>query len=164
MATQTVTESRIRRKLHPDLVPRAKQLAALGLPLAVIAQALGVHRDTLRRWRSEAEPGSTEHALSAAIQEGQTEGEMALVNVILKAAQDGDTRSAQWLLTHAPAWRDNWSDAAAERRLQLALLTVVVEAIAASRLPADLEQSVLLNLQARGLGTEPIAALVEAAG
>jgi len=109
-----------RRKLAPDAPARAQELAALGLPLASIAAALGVPRATLHRWCTEAGPEGLERDLSDAIRGGRQQGEAALVRALHKAATAGDARTAQWLLTHSPDWREGWSDAAAERRAVVA--------------------------------------------
>lgn len=147
-----------RRKLTPELIPRARELAALGLPLVAIAEACGVHRATIHRWRTEAGPEGLERDLCNAIHEGHRQGEEALVQSLFAAADRGDTRAAQWLLTHARAWRNNWSDAAALRRELNALLKEVVEAIrACDALTPDQRHRLFLTMQARGIGEEPDA-------
>ena len=137
-----------RRKLPPDAPERARKLAALGLPLASIAAALGVHRCTLTEWRQ------TEPDLADAIQEGRQQGEAALVERLHKLAKGGDARSAQWLLTHSPDWRESWSDAAAERRAVQRTLTSVVVAIDAAGLTDDQRNRLLLTMQAQGIGVQ----------
>lgn len=131
-----------RRKLHPETIPRAQELAAMGLPLASIAAALGVHRSTLAEWRA------TEPALADAIHRGHHEGEAALV----RRLHAGDERSAQWLLTHSPQWRNSWSDAAALRRELQRHAGKFMAALQASNLPPELERQILLNCAAQGLG------------
>lgn len=141
-----------RRKLTADLIPRARELAELGLPLALIADALGVHRGTLHRWRKEAGPEGLERDLSDAIQEGQRAGMLRLLGQIREAGA-ADWRAAAWALTHDPVAREHFSDAAAERRTERKTMGAVVDALAAAALtPAD-ERRVLLQFQARGLGT-----------
>lgn len=141
-----------RRKLSPALIPRARKLAALGLPLAAVAEGCGISRQTLHRWRTEAAADGLERDLSDAIEEGHVAGELALLRRLHRAAADGDTKAAQWLLTHAPRWRETWSDAAAERRTERRTMALVLQALAAADLPAETETRVLLQLQAHGLG------------
>ena len=141
-----------RRKLTADLIPRARKLAALGLPLAAVAEGCGISRQTLHRWRTEAAAEGLERDLSDAIEEGHRDGELALLRRLHRAAADGDTKAAQWLLTHAPRWRETWSDAAAERRTERRTMATVLQALAAADLPAETETRVLLQLQAHGLG------------
>lgn len=144
-----------RRKLSPEAPARARELAALGLPLGAIAEALGIHRSTLHRWRTEAAAEGLERDLSDAIHDGHQQGETALVQRLHRAAAEGDTRAAQWLLTHAPAWRDRWSDAAATRRAVADTLREVVGVLMGSDLPPEQIERLLLALQARGLGAQP---------
>lgn len=144
-----------RRKLSSDAPARARELAAMGMPLGAIAEALGIHRSTLHRWRTEAAAEGLERDLSDAIHDGHQEGEAALLERLHRAAADGDTRAAQWLLTHAPAWRDRWSDAAATRRAVADTLREVVAVLMASDLPAEQIDRLLLLMQARGLSTHP---------
>lgn len=141
------------RKLTPEAPAIARELAASGLPVASIAAALGVHRATLHRWCTE--PEGLGRDLGDAIQQGRQAGELALVQRLRRAAGDGDTRAATWLLTHAPGWRETWSDAAAERRTERRTMALAVEAIAGVGLPPDQERAVLLALQAKGLGAPP---------
>lgn len=71
-------------------------------------------------------------------------------------AADGSTQAATWLLTHHPATRDHFSDAAAERRTERKTVATVVDAIAAAGLAPDDERRVLLQINARGLGTPAV--------
>jgi hypothetical protein len=141
-----------RRKLSPALIPRARKLAAMGLPLAAIAEGCGISRQTLHRWRTEAAVEGLERDLCDAIQEGHVAGELALLRRLHRAAADGDTKAAIWLLTHSPQWRETWSDAAAERRTERRTMALVLQALAAADLPAETETALLLQLQAHGLG------------
>lgn len=76
---------------------------------------------------------------------------VAEINLTLKL-NAGEPKDAAWLLTHSPFFRDEWSDAAAERRTERRTVATVLEAVAAAGLPADLERTLLLQMQARGLG------------
>ena len=147
-----------RRKLRGDLPGLAHDLAALGMPLATIAKAAGVHRSTLHRWRTDAAAEGPERALSDAIKDGYRDGEMRLIQQLHDAAAKGDTSACKWLLTHAPQWRDNWSDSAAERRALQAQLSIVVRVIAEANLAADQRDRLLLQLAAAGLSpaAEPL--------
>lgn len=139
-----------RRKLTADLIPRARELAALGLPLALIADALGVHRGTLHRWRTEAGPEGLERDLCDAIEEGQREGVLRLLGQLREAAAS-DWRAAAWLLTHSPATREHFSDAGYERRAIRQALATVIKAITAAGLTPDDQMRLLLQLEAHGL-------------
>lgn len=143
-----------RRKLTADLIPRARELAALGLPLALIADALGVHRGTLHRWRTEAGTEGLERDLCDAIEEGQREGVLRLLGQLREAAAC-DWRAAAWLLTHSPATREHFSDAGYERRAVRQTVAVVIQAITTSGLSLNDQERLLTHLQAQGLETGP---------
>ncbi len=144
------------RKLSPDAPARARELAALGLPLASIAAALGVHRATLHRWRTEAGSEGLERDLCDAIERGRLEGEAALVRQLHKAAADGDARTAQWLLCHAPDWRQAWSDAAAERRaVEASQARTVAVLEAAPELTPETRRMIFMRLAAAGEHPDP---------
>lgn len=142
-----------RRKLSPALIRRVRELAALGLPLAAIAEGCGVARQTLHRWRTDAAADGLERDLCDAIREGHLKAELALLKRLHRAAADGNTKAAIWLLTHSPQWRETWSDAAAERRTERKTMATVLQAIAATDLPRETETTLLLQLQAHGLGS-----------
>ena len=144
-----------RRKLTAETVNRAGELTALGLPMLSIAQALGVNRCTLREWIAaglEPDASELEAALAAAIQRGRAEGEERLIRSLHQMAVDGDSRSATWLLTHSPRWRDHWSDAANARREVEKVVTRLVQALSEepTLLPAQRER-ILLRLRAKCL-------------
>lgn len=145
-----------RRKLKTDAPARARELAALGLPLASIAAGIGVHRATLHRWRREAGPEGPERAVCDAIQDGYRQGEQALVEKLHKVAADGDTRSATWLLTHSPSWRESWSDAAAVRSAVQLSQKRMAEVIAVCPvLSNEQRQYLYLAMAAAGEGNHP---------
>ena len=138
-------------KLNQELIKKAGRLAALGWSQKAIAEACGVDESTFRMWIANAEstsPTKHESALLAAIQEAATAGEQALVAKIA----DGDTRDAQWLLTHSARWRDRWSDAAATRREVNNVLTNVVQIIQQCELTPEQQEQIFLRMQAAGLG------------
>jgi hypothetical protein len=68
--------------------------------------------------------------------------------------QSGDGRDAAWLLSHSPFFREQWSDAAAERRAVQRTLTGVVAAIDAAGLSDDQRTRLLLTMQAQGIGVQ----------
>jgi transcriptional regulator with XRE-family HTH domain len=138
-------------KLNANLIEKAARLAALGWSQRNIAEACGVDDSTFRMWISNADTAEAtelESALLAAIQEAAVAGEEALAAKIA----NGDTRDAQWLLTHSARWRDRWSDAAATRREVLNTLTTVVQVIQQSDLTPEQQDQLLLRMQAAGLG------------
>lgn len=138
-------------KLNQDLIKKAGRLAALGWSQKAIAEACGVSETAFCIWLNNAtgdKPTDLELKLLKAIQEAATAGEQALVAKIA----DGDTRDAQWLLTHSARWRDRWSDAAATRREVNNVLTNVVQIIQQSELTQEQRDHLLLQMHAAGLG------------
>ena len=79
---------------------------------------------------------------------------LAEIRAIQRVTESQDPRDAQWWLTHHPTTRDDWSDAAAERRTERRTMATVLEAVAAAGLTPEQEQALLLQMQARGLGAE----------
>lgn len=139
-------------KLNANLIEKAARLAALGWSQRNIAEACGVSEWQFSEWMNSAvgpEPTTLETQLSQAIQEAAASGEEALAAKIA----NGDTRDAQWLLTHSARWRDRWSDAAATRREVINTLTTVVQVIQQSDLTPEQQDQLLLRMQAAGLGS-----------
>jgi len=68
-------------------------------------------------------------------------------------SSNGSTTAATWFLTHHPFFRDDFSDAAAERRTERKTVAAVVDAIAAAGLTPEDERRVMLQINARGLET-----------
>lgn len=137
--------------LDKALIKKAARLAALGWSQRAIAQACNVAEETFCRWlkAGRLESGTDlERQLCQSIQEALTAGEENLVAKI----RDGDTRDAQWLLTHSARWRDRWSDAAATRREVNNVLTNVVQIIQQSELTQEQRDHLLLQMHAAGLG------------
>ena len=150
-------------KLTTELVKRAHEHAADGLPVDLIADKLGVGRRTAHTWIQNADSkgeDSLEYQFRQAIFLSDAAHCSNLLSGLNKSAADGNAWSATWLLTHHPRLRDHFSDAAAERKTERRTLGTVLEAVAAAGLPADLERNLLLQMQARGLG----APVVEADG
>jgi hypothetical protein len=145
-------------KLTPELVEAAKQHAADGLPVGMIASLLGVHRATCSTWikkADEEEEGSLHHQFREAIFFADAEYCRNLLTGIKKQADGGNPWAATWLLTHHPRLRDHFSDAAADRRVERKTVATVMDALASAGLTPDDERRVLLQIQARGLGTPP---------
>jgi DNA-binding Lrp family transcriptional regulator len=143
--------------LTPQAVETASALAAEGLPLDFIADAIGVHRKTCLRWVREAEEDGADDlkikfrsAVFAAHRNTATD----LLTSIRKSATDGNVWAATWMLTHHPAFRDHFSDAAAERRAVQRTLTSVVVAIDAAGLTDEQRTRLLLTMQAQGIGVQ----------
>jgi hypothetical protein len=97
------------------MVPLAAEIAAKCPTFVAIARGIGVHEETIRNWmrKGEQEESDSLHAqffaaISAALLEGEKYLSLKLFN--------GDSKDAAWILTHSPFFRDEWSDAAAERR------------------------------------------------
>jgi hypothetical protein len=153
-------------KLTAELVEKARQEAAHGLPLPMIADRLGIGRTTAKNWVRNADEkgeGSLEYQFRAAIFIADAEECKNLVSCLRDAAlpppppegqqgKDPNVWAATWLLTHHPRLRDHFSDAAAERRTERKTVATVMDALAAAGLAADDERRVLLQIQARGLG------------
>ena len=138
-------------KLNQDLIKKAGRLAALGWSQKAMAEACGVSEYSFCEWLNNARgdsPTKLEAQLSQAIQDAATAGEESLAAKI----RDGDTRDAQWLLTHSARWRDRWSDAAATRREVNNVLTSVVQIIQQSELTQEQREHLLLQMHAAGLG------------
>jgi transposase len=154
-------------KLTAELVSKAKQEAAHGLPLALIADRLGIGRRTAQTWIRDAEnkgEDSLEYQFRRAIFIADAEECKNLVTCLRDAAlppkpAKGEEKkspnlwAATWLLTHHPRLRDHFSDAAAERRTERKTIATVVDAIAAAGLTPEDESRVLLQINARGLVT-----------
>jgi hypothetical protein len=141
-------------KLNQELIQRAARLTALGWSCNAVADACGVSYSAFRQWLDNAQgddPTELELALLAAIQEAGSAGEERLAAKIA----DGDTRDAQWLLTHSALWRDRWSDAAATRREVYKALTGVVQVIQQSDLTPEQQDRLIMRMQAAGIGAQP---------
>lgn len=148
----TVARPGRNRKLTPELIEKVRGLVPSGAPDKTIAAACGIDDTTWRKWVKRARDGvgdELEIAFFAAIQEGRAEGELTH----LKKIHGGDSKDSQWLLTHSPHWRNNWSDnAAAQRACNRQLDTVVAAIEATQSLSTEQKHDLLLQLQARGLG------------
>jgi hypothetical protein len=139
--------------LTEDLIPRAAEVAAICPSHRAIGRAIGVHHCTVRDWIQKGEdPNSPElfQRFSAAIHEALLMAEIRLADKVAT----GEPKDAAWMLTHSPFFRDEWSDAAAERRAIQRTLAGVVAAIDAAGLADEQRTRLLLTIQAQGLGVQ----------
>lgn len=139
-------------KLNDEVINKVRFLAEFGAPLEHIASAVGVSYPSFRMWIANAKgdnPTREEIALLAAVNEGRAAGGLRLVSKIAESADKGETKDAQWLLTHAPAYRRHYSDNAAVTRARAEGIEAAVAAIAEAGLTPDQERMVLLRIQAK---------------
>ena len=146
-------------KLTPELLEQAQELASEGLPFGIICSQLGVNHSTAWRWIQDSrEDGDESTSLKVRFRKIIDDSAAALAKAQLRnlrtQASDGNTQAATWLLTHHPATREHFSDAAADRRAEKRTMAGVMEAVIAADLPPEQERILLLQLQARGLGIE----------
>jgi len=146
-------------KLTPEVVAKARELAAAGFTLGKIALGLGVDESTVTYWMKqgrEVPDDDLKAEFFRSIHEGWlVTGKDYLQNLKNHAANQGGTAAATWFLTHHPFFRDDFSDAAADRRVERKTVATVMDALASAGLTPDDERRVLLQIQARGLGTPP---------
>jgi hypothetical protein len=81
-------------KLTPALKARVLELAKEGHFLQTICAACRISRQSLHTYRK------TDTAFSDDLDAAMASGEMALGNVVMKKAVQGDTENARWLLVH----------------------------------------------------------------
>ena len=144
-------------KLTPEKLEKAIELANLGLPLELVARGVGVHKSTFFRWINKADkfgPDSLECRLRDSINSAAVNIAKIHLHNLRQQAENGSTAAATWMLTHHPAVRDQFSDAAAERKVERRTIATVIEAITAAGLPQEDEQRLLLHMQARGLAAQ----------
>ena len=139
-------------KLNDAVIKKVRFLCEYGAPLEHIAPAVGVTYESIRQWLANAkgpDPTDLEIALSVAINEGRAAGGLRLASKIAESADAGDTRDAQWLLTHSPAFRRHYSDNAAVTRAFSDGVQACVAAVQAVGLTPEQERAVLLQISAR---------------
>jgi len=147
-----VKPARRHYKLNDAVIKKVRFLCEYGAPLEHIAPAVGVTYESIRQWLANAkgpDPTDLEIALSVAINEGRAAGGLRLASKIAESADAGDTRDAQWLLTHSPAFRRHYSDNAAVTRAFSDGVQACVAAVQASGLTPEQERAVLLQISAR---------------
>ena len=139
-------------KLNDDVIRKVRFLAEYGAPLEHIAPAAGVTYESIRQWLLNAKgpnPTPQEIALSAAIEAGRAKGGMRLIGKIAEQADNNDLKASTWMLTHAPAFRDHYSDSAAMNRAKQEGVEMAMQAIADAKLPPDVERDVMLRITAK---------------
>ena len=141
--------------LTDDVLAKVRQMADLGLPHALMASRLGVPSTTWERWIKQGktdDPDTQYGKLWGIINGGASKLAESYLNSLTGQAELGNVNAITWLLTHHPILRDQFSDAAAERRTERRVIGDVILAITAAGLPPEQERTILLQLQARGLG------------
>lgn len=139
-------------KLNADVIKKVRFLCTYGAPLEHIASAVGVSYAAFRMWVDNAKTDKAtdlELALLAAVNDGRAEGGLRLVSKIAESADNGDTKDAQWLLTHAPAYRKHYSDNAAVTKAYREGVDSVIQAMALAGITPEQEKAVLLHVQAK---------------
>ena len=139
-------------KLNAEVIEKVRCLAEYGAALEHIAPAVGVSYGSLKAWIGNAkgnDPTNEELALLDALNEGRAKGAHKFINIITSCAQDGDSKSAQWMLTHSPAYRRQYSDNAAATRARTEGIEAAVSAIAEAGLNPEQERTILLRIQAK---------------
>lgn len=136
------------------MVEAAGRLAAVGLTVTKIAASIGVHQATVFNWIREgkdAPKSDLKARFCEAIHKGWIQTGKNYLQNLKEQSNNGSTTAATWFLTHHPFFRDDFSDAAADRRVEKRTVAQVIDAIAASGLPPEQLRTVLLNIQSRGL-------------
>lgn len=140
-------------KLNEDVIKKVRFLCEYGAPLEHIAPAVGISYDSLNNWlknaRQNNDPTDLELQLLEAVQEGRAAGGLRLVSKIAESADKGETKDAQWLLTHAPAYRKHYSDNAAVTKAFSDGVMAAVQGLQAAGLTPEQERAVLLHISAR---------------
>jgi hypothetical protein len=147
-----VKPARQYRKLDAQLIKKVRFLSEYGAPIEHIASAVGVSHQCMWGWLKAAkgpDPSQLELDLLEAINEGRAAGGLRLASKIAESADAGDTRDAQWLLTHSPAFRRHYSDNAAVTRAFSDGVQACVAAVQAAGLTPEQERAVLLQISAR---------------
>lgn len=138
-------------KLNDDVIKKVRVLAEYGAPLEHIAPAAGISYGTI--WQSlknakGPDPTPEELKLSEAIEAGRAAGGMRLIGKVAEQADNGDLKAATWMLTHSPAFRDHYSDAAALNRARQEGIEMAMQALSNANMPPDQERDLLLRIAA----------------
>jgi len=139
-------------KLNAEVIEKVRVLAEYGAALEHIAPAVGVSYGALKAWVGNAkgtDPTNEEIALLDALNEGRAKGAHRFINLITQSAENGDPKSAQWMLTHSPAYRRQYSDNAAVTRARCEGVEAAVNAISEANLTPEQERDILLRIQAK---------------
>lgn len=102
-------------RLTDDLIAQIARKVRAGNCKTVAAKALRIHDFTFTRWlgRGKKAPlGSIYRKLFDAVGEAEAEWEAEMVEIIRADAQDdGNVKSAQWLLMRHPSAKQRWASA-----------------------------------------------------
>lgn len=142
--------------LTAAMVKGAGTMAETGATVTMIAASLGISRKTAHCWIKEGKdlPDDDLRAqFRNTIHEGWIKTGKNYLTNLKEQSSNGSTTAATWFLTHHPFFRDDFSDAAAERRTERKTVAAVVDAIAAAGLTPEDERRVMLQINARGLET-----------
>jgi hypothetical protein len=123
--------------------------------MGMICQQLGVNHATAWRWMKAAdEDEDEESSLKVQFRNAINDSGVALAKSLIEnlryQAGNGDTKANIFLLTHHPATRDHFSEAAATRKVEKRVIADVVGAIARSELTPESQTRLLLEIQALG--------------
>jgi len=143
--------------LTDELIAKAREMADLGLPHELMASRLGISITTWKRWIKqgrESDESTDEGRLWAIINKGASKIAERYLSSLHGQAENGNVNAITWLLTHHPITRDQFSDAAAERRAVQRAMTGVVTAIDGAGLSDDQRMRLLLGIQAQGIGVQ----------
>ena len=139
-------------KLNDDVIKKVRILAEYGAPLEHIAPAAGISYPLIWQSLKNAKgptPTPEELKLLEAIETGRAAGGMRLIGKVAEQADGGDFKAATWMLTHSPAFRDHYSDAAALNRARQEGIEAAVQGLQAAGLTPEQERNVLLQISAR---------------
>jgi len=95
-----------------------------------------------------------EFALFVALHEECVKVAHKFINIIANCVQDAASKFAQWMLTHSPDYRWQYSDNAALTRARAD--AVAASAISEASRPPEQERMILLRMQAR-IGQELVS-------
>jgi transposase-like protein len=137
------------------MIQVAAEVAAKCPSYRAIARSLGVHHCTVRDWVERGEDSSAPELFqrfSTAIHEALLTAEINLTEKITC----GEPKDAAWMLTHSPFFREEWSDAAAERRaVQRSQDRTIAVIEAAPELSPDQRRMLFARLAAAGEHSDP---------
>src|SRR5215218_2732977 len=87
-------------KLTPELEKDLLQNIELGMTYKLACEDVGIHYDTFRKWMRKGEDAQSGEyfAFVVSLARARAKGAKANLMLIRRAANDGDARSAQWIL------------------------------------------------------------------
>lgn len=134
---------------HVDL---AFEITSKGGSQHMVARACGVAPRTVENWIQDARKGKGSQLHMEFLRNINKGTLVAERHALAMIVESREPRDHQWWLTHHPETRDTWSDVAMKQKIVENTMTSVLESITAAGLPPDTERSILLQMQARGLG------------